>query len=80
MKYEKIYMSGENKKADNTDYIDYYKAENGKVIQIVELLNTSDRFYKVYNSVEDMKAYYPFGGHFRPCFERLRDAKAYVEA
>ena len=80
MKYEKIYMgSHTNKKADSTDYVDYYKAENGKVIRIMELINSTYRFYKVYDSVDEMLTYYPFGEKAHPCFQTLKSAKEFVE-
>ena len=81
MKFERIYMaSGTNKKADNTDYVDYYKAENGAVIQIVETINPVYRFYKVLNGVDEMRRKpNPLVENYHMCFERLRDAKDYVE-
>lgn len=65
MKFTKIYkFSGTNHKDDETDYIDRYEAENGTVIEIVELINTNIKWYKV-NGKE---------------FDTLKAAKAYVEA
>ena len=81
MKFERIYMqSGTNKKADSTDYVDYYKAENGAVIQIVELINVDDRFYKVFRDESEWKKYNPFRENWHLCFSKLRDAKDYVES
>ena len=81
MKFERIYMgSHTNKKADSTDYVDYYKAENGMIIQVIEFLNTGGKFYKVFDDERDMNTYYPFGDKMHWCFERLKDAKDYVMA
>ena len=81
MKFEKIYMqSGTNKKADNTDYVDYYKAENGMIIQPIEFLNSSAKFYKVFDNIDERNIHYPFGGSYHWCFQTLRDAKDYVMA
>lgn len=81
MKFERIYMqSGTNKKADSTDYVDYYRAENGVVIQVVELLNSRDRLYKVFDSETDMRRKpnpFRLGVHW--CFQTLAGAKYYVE-
>lgn len=64
MKYKRIYtISGTNKKADDTDYISKYIAENGKVIEIMELVNSPMRWYRV-----DGKE-----------FDTLKAAKNYVE-
>lgn len=65
MKYTKIYVcSGTNQKADETDYIDRYIAENGAVIKIKEVINTNYRWYSVNGK----------------SFDTLKAAKAYVEA
>lgn len=54
MKYTKIYaVSGTSKKADATDYVDKYIAENGEVIEIMSLINTSYKWYKVGNKEYD---------------------------
>ena len=80
MKFERIYMTSHtNKKADSTDYVDYYKAENGMVIQIVEPLNMSGRWYKVFANEDEMNKFYPFGEHFHRCFQTLKNAKEFVE-
>ena len=50
MKFKAVYMSGESRKADPTDYIDYYEAENGLKIEIVELINSTHRFYRVWSA------------------------------
>lgn len=80
MRFERIYMqSGTNKKADSTDYVDYYKAENGAVIQKIELRGVGDVFYKVFESEDDIKKYNPFRENWYLCFSKLRDAKDYVK-
>lgn len=56
----------------------YYKAENGFVIQIIELINTNKRLYKVLNNEGEVNKFYPFGNVGHPCFTRLRDAKDFV--
>ena len=61
MKFKRIYMvGGENGKADPTDYVVGYKAENGKRIEIMSLLNTPGRWYEVngrhYFTLKDAKA------------------------
>ena len=78
MKFTRVYMSGETKKADNTDYIDYYKAENGMIIQIIEPLNMSGRWYKVFVDEDDMRKFYPLGENFHRCFQTLQSAKEFV--
>ena len=80
MKFERIYMgSGTNKKADSTDYVNYYKAENGMVIQIVELINSTIRFYKVFKDEDEMNKFYPLGEHYHWCFQTLKGAKEFIE-
>ena len=80
MKFERIYMqSGTNKKADNTDYVDYYRAENGVVIQIVEMLNMPGKVYRVFNNEGEMRQKpNPFVEKYHPCFSTLADAKKHV--
>ena len=80
MKFERIYMgSGTNKKADSTDYVDYYKAENGAIIARIELLNVGDIYYRVYNNEKEYKKHNPFRENWGFCFSKLRDAKDYVK-
>ena len=60
MKFKRIYMEGGLEgKADNTDYVIGYLAENGKIINIEELINTNYRFYVVdgisYQTLEEAK-------------------------
>ena len=61
MKFTRIYLiGGTNGKANNTDYVIGYKAENGKVIIIRELINSSFRWYEVdgksYETLKQAKA------------------------
>lgn len=60
MRYTRIYMEGgENGKADPTDYVIGYRAENGKKIEVVSLINTSAKWYKVdgwsYDTLKEAK-------------------------
>ena len=61
MKFKKVYMlGGLNGKADPTDYVIGYVAENGAYIEIKELINSSYRWYAVngheYNTLKEAKA------------------------
>ncbi len=65
MKFKKVYLfGGTNGKTDDTDYIIGYKAENGKYIEIVELIDGSYHWYKVDNKE----------------FFTLKSAKSFVES
>lgn len=66
MKFKKIYMfGGEYGKADPTDYVDYYEAENGMKINIHDsITNPQDRYYTVNGYI----------------FFTLREAKEYCAA
>lgn len=47
MKYRKEWVIGGEKKADATDYVNAYICENGKRIEIEEVINTNYKFYVV---------------------------------
>lgn len=61
-KFTKVYMfGGENGKDDPTDYIVGYKCENGKYIDKVEQLNSSEYVYEcdgwAFGTLKEAKAY-----------------------
>lgn len=77
MKYTKVYISGNEYKEDSTDYVDYYRAENGMVIAIDEVINTNYRFYSVYSSEEGYKNKDKSALIFS--YPTLKQAKAFIE-
>lgn len=74
IKFQAVYMSGETRKADSTDYIDYYRAENGMIIEIVDVINTACRFYRVYLSESDKAA-----KNVLESFSYLNEAKRFCD-
>lgn len=61
-KFTRVYMfGGLNGKDDPTDYVIGYQCENGKYIDKVELLNSSEYTYSCdgysFNSLKDAKRY-----------------------
>ena len=74
IKFKPIYMSGETRKADSADYIDYYRAENGMIIEICEIINSYVRYYKVYLNEEDKAAH-----KVLESFTYLNDAKLFCD-
>ena len=80
---KRVYLtSGTNKKADPTDEINYYLADNGMAILIETFLNMSGRMYVVIDNEEHAKKYNSLIGHndgFIRSFDNLKAAKAFVK-
>lgn len=61
-KFTRVYMSGGvNGKDDPTDYVIGYQCENGKYIDKVELINSSEYYYQCdgigFHTLKDAKIY-----------------------
>lgn len=67
MKYKKEWLVGGSKKADSTDVVSAYICENGKRIEVRDIINTNTKFYEV-----------EFNGKPFAC-NTLKDAKALCE-